>query len=127
MNISLEPNDVITVPRAEMVYVVGAVNRAGAFVLNQRSSISALQALSRAEGLGTYSAASSSKIIRRREGQPVEVQVDLKKILAGQSPDVPLYANDILFIPTSTAKRAGSKTVEAIIQIATGVAIYHRF
>src|ERR1041385_2416422 len=63
-NIKILPNDVITVPRAELVYVVGAVNKAGAFPLREHETMSVLQALSLAEGLGANHAAGDSKILR---------------------------------------------------------------
>ena len=45
LNIPIQPRDVIAVPRADMVYVIGGVNRAGRFVLNDRESVTVLQAL----------------------------------------------------------------------------------
>lgn len=126
-NIKIKPNDVIAVPKAEMVYVVGAVTRSGAFVLSEKESISVLQAISLAEGLEKTSSASRAKIIRRGESnQRVEIPADLKKILAGQAPDLQLYANDILFVPSSMAKTATLRALEAAIQVGTGVAIYRR-
>lgn len=126
-NIVVKPNDVISVPKAEMVYVVGAVIKSGAFVLNQRESMSVLQAVSMAEGLEKTSAASRAKIIRRGEANSrIEIPADLKKILAGQKPDMPLYANDILFVPSSAAKTASLRMFEAAISVGTGLAIYRR-
>src|SRR5436190_188886 len=45
-NILIRPNDLLTVPAAEMVYVIGAVRKPGGFGLADRGGISALQALS---------------------------------------------------------------------------------
>ena len=56
----------------------------------------------------------------------VEIPVDLKKVLSGKGGDVPLLANDILFVPTSVAKNAALRTMEAVVQMATGVVIYSR-
>src|SRR6267143_1531084 len=39
-NIAIQPNDIISVPRAETIYVLGAVNKAGGFVLNDRDALS---------------------------------------------------------------------------------------
>jgi polysaccharide biosynthesis/export protein len=126
-NIKIKPNDVVSIPKAEMVYVVGAVTKSGAFVLNERESISVLQALSMAEGLEKTSSAGRAKIIRRGESnQRIEIPADLNKILSGKSPDVQLYANDILFVPNSTAKSVSLRALEAAIQVGTGVAIYRR-
>jgi polysaccharide export outer membrane protein len=127
-NIKIKPNDVISVPKAEMVYVVGAVNKSGAFILSERESISVLQAVSMAEGLGRTSAPGRAKIIRRGESnERIEIPADVKKILSGQASDLPLYANDILFIPNSATKSASIRAIEAAIQVGTGLAIYGRY
>ena len=55
-NITIRPNDIISIPRAEHVYVLGAVKRAGPFALNDRDTISVLQAISLAEGLNNTAA-----------------------------------------------------------------------
>jgi hypothetical protein len=47
--------------------------------------------------------------------------------LNGQESDVPLYPEDILFIPNNAAKTASARAIEALIQVGTGVAIYSRF
>jgi polysaccharide biosynthesis/export protein len=125
-NILMMPHDVITVPRAELVYVIGDVNKAGGFILTERSNMSVLQALSLAEGLDRTANTSHTKILRLEPGQEqrTEIVVNLKKILDGTSNDVPLQAGDILFVPGSTAKKAGARTLEAVVQAAVGVAIW---
>jgi polysaccharide export outer membrane protein len=124
-NIMIEPTDVISVPRADLVYIVGAVRRPGGFVLNERENMTVLQALSMAEGLEKTSAPKRAKIIRRAmTTSRAEIPVNLVEILSGKSPDVPLFANDILFIPNSGAKSVGYRTIEAVIQVGTGVAIF---
>jgi polysaccharide biosynthesis/export protein len=126
-NIKIKPNDVIAVPKAELVYVVGAVIKPGGYVLSERESISVLQAISMSSGLEKTSSPSRAKIIRRGESnQRLEIPADVRKILAGQSPDLQLYANDILFIPTSMPKSVSLRVLEAAIQVGTGVAIYRR-
>jgi polysaccharide export outer membrane protein len=125
-NIPVLPHDVISVPKADLVYVVGCVKKSGGFVLSEREKISVLQALSLAEGLAPGAAGGSAKILRAvgTSDNRVEIPVDLKKLLAGKGGDVPLLANDILFVPTSVAKNAALRTMEAAISIGTGIAIY---
>jgi hypothetical protein len=48
--------------------------------------------------------------------------VDLKKILAGQSEDVPLLAGDVLVVPGSTGKHAIYRALDAAITAGTFVA-----
>jgi len=120
-NIEVKPYDVISIPRAELVYVIGAVKRAGGFVLNEREHISVLQALSMAEGLDRLASGKSAKILRSSDGstERTEIPVDVTKILAGKTSDVSMQANDILFIPTSTAKSVGVRSIDAAIQMGT--------
>jgi polysaccharide export outer membrane protein len=128
-NIFVRPYDVIAVPGAEMVYVVGNVKRSGRIPLGGRSSISALEALSMAEGLDLKAAPSRARIMRPSGTTPTagrtEIPVNLAKILSGKSSDVFLQPNDILFVPNSAAKGITSRAIEVALQIGTGVLIYH--
>jgi len=128
-NIFVEPYDVIAVPGAEVVYVVGNVKKSGRIPLGGRSSISALETLSLAEGLDAKAAPSRARIMRPSEASPtagrVEIPVNLAKILSGKSSDVYLQPNDILFVPNSTAKSVTTRAVEVALQIAVGVLILH--
>jgi polysaccharide export outer membrane protein len=125
-NILIYPHDVITVPRADMVYVVGQVTKAGGFVLGEREHMSVLQALALAGGLERDAAPGNAKILRSLEGaaQRQEIAVNLKRIVVGKDKDVPLESGDILFIPSSTSKRAAVKAAEAAVQTLTGVVIW---
>ena len=127
-NITVLPDDVISVPRGEMVYVTGQVMRSGGFVLNERESMSVLQALSLAGGLDRAAQAQNSRILRATKGDSDrrELRLDLKKILAGSAEDVSLRPDDILFIPASAPKKAALRAVEAAIQLGTGVVIWRR-
>jgi polysaccharide export outer membrane protein len=60
------------------------------------------------------------------ERPPQETQISLKNILAAKSPDINLQPDDILFVPTSTGKKVATRTLEAIVQTASGMAIYAR-
>ena len=127
LNIPIEPLDIISVSKAEVVYVVGDVGKPGGFVVEDRESISVLQAIALAEGLNGTAAKSSARIIRRSEdGTRSEIPLDLKKILSGKSPDVTLAANDILFVPNSAAKSAAKRAAEATVGTISGILIYRR-
>jgi polysaccharide export outer membrane protein len=120
-NIHIKPKDVISVPRADIIYVIGAVKKAGGYALNDNGTRSALQILSLAEGLEKTAAGNRARIMRGIPGSNArdEIPIDLKKILAGKSPDVPLKADDILFVPTSGAKSAGFRTLDILTASAT--------
>jgi polysaccharide export outer membrane protein len=125
-NIQIFPHDVISVPKADMVYVIGEVRRSGGFVLGEHQTISVLQALSMAEGLNTGADTRHAKILRLKKeaDQREELHVDVKGVLAGKKPDLPLQGDDILFIPGSTGKKAALRGLEAALQTGTGLAIW---
>lgn len=126
-NILLRPGDVVSVPRGELVYVVGDVKKAGGFVLSRHRTISVLEALTMAEGLGPDSAAGSARILRPNpngEGDHTLIPVNVTKIFEGKEPDVRLYADDILFVPHSGFKVGSRRAIEAAIGITTGVLVY---
>jgi polysaccharide export outer membrane protein len=127
-NIKVLANDVVTVPKADMVYVIGAVKRSGGFVLSEKEQISVLQALSLAEGVDRVAGPKNAKILRQASpgSERTIIAVNVQRILEGQSQDVALCANDILFIPTSAAKNAGIRALEATIQMGTGLVIWRR-
>jgi polysaccharide export outer membrane protein len=124
-NVLLKPTDVISVPKAELVYVMGSVNKPGGFVLDEKPNLSVVQAVAMAEGLGRTSAGKHARIIRQgANGSHTEIPVDLNKILAGKAPDVPMFGRDILFVPNSKAKSAAYRGAEAAIATGTGLAIF---
>jgi polysaccharide export outer membrane protein len=128
LNIAIRPFDVVSVPQAEIVYVVGQVRKPGGFAMQGRGGTTILQALSLAEGLDRTAAPQKARVIRR--GGPNgddDLPVDVSKILAGKAKDLPLRANDVLFIPNNLSKSVGTKTLETVLQVATGVVIYGRY
>ena len=93
---------------------------------NEGTSI--LQAIALAGGLDSTAAPKKARVLRRSNlGSPEDIPVDVSAILAGKSRDLTLHANDVLFIPINAAKSASKRTVEAMIQAATGVVIYGRY
>jgi polysaccharide export outer membrane protein len=125
-NINVLSGDVITVPKADMVYVVGAVRKAGGFPLAEKEQISVLQAVSLAEGLDKIARAKGARILRQSNpgAERTELTVNVEKILDGRAQDVALQANDILFIPNSLAKSTSMRVLDAAIQAGTGIAIW---
>jgi polysaccharide export outer membrane protein len=127
-NILIRPSDVLTVPTAQMVYVIGEVRKPGKFPLVEQQNISVLEVLSMAEGFASTAAPASARILRTPPGatQPTETAVDLKKIMSGKAQNITLQANDILFVPSNSNKKAATKALDAIISTATGVVIFRR-
>lgn len=126
-NVLISPNDIISIPKAEIVYVLGNVRKAGGFQLSSHPTISLLQALSLAEGMDHDAAPQRAKIIRQApgsDGKAIEIPVDIRKITDSKAPDIPLQGNDVLFVPNSASRSGTRRAAEAILQAATGLAIY---
>ena len=125
-NITLEAGDIVTVPHAGIVYVLGAVTRPGGFVLaNDRTELSILKILALAGGM-TQTAKSDHVVIIRKndQGQQHEIQIDLKKILKRQAEDIQLQPSDVVYVPDSKAKAALLKAAELGVALGTGIALY---
>jgi polysaccharide export outer membrane protein len=126
-NIPLVGGDVVTVPRAGVVYVVGAVDKPGGFVLaSDREQMTTLKVLALAGGLRSTAKPRQAVILRKNSdtGQRQEVPVDVSKILERKAEDVRLQANDILFVPDSTGKKALRRTGELGLGIVSGLALF---
>jgi len=86
--------DIITVQKAESIYVIGGV--ANPKQIFSRSEITVSRAIASAGGL-TKGADAKKIIIYRREGsETVRIEADLDKIKANQATDLVLKANDIV-------------------------------
>jgi polysaccharide export outer membrane protein len=122
LNLTLDGGEDIRVPEAGRVFVLGRVKKAGSFFITDGSESSVLKALAMSDGLDTFP--STKAYIYRVEGGiggRNEIPIELKRILDRKSPDVPLLANDILYIPDATGVRASLKVLETSIGIAAGL------
>ncbi len=134
LNVPIFPGDTVTIPPGGIVYVVGAVNKPGGFVISiEQENMTVLQALALAENAKSTAARDKAMIVRRGTGPNNdkspgaardEIPVKLSQIMSGKAPDVCLQPNDILFIPDSGSKKAFSRGAEAAVQMATGLAIW---
>jgi polysaccharide export outer membrane protein len=126
----LRPRDTVNVPRAQVIYVLGDVRRPGGFPLRDEERLTALQALALAEGSNPTAAIKAARVIHKDAASAAastdEREIDLRSILAGKTKDFVLEPNDILFVPTSAAKRTSMKIAEAAVQMAVGAVIFRR-
>lgn len=102
-DILLQPYDVISVERAEMVYINGEVGRVGSIELGERDSISVTQALTQAGGFSRDAKKDKVRVLRPVENTTRRAEIDLnvKQILEGNENDFPLLPNDLLYVPHS--------------------------
>jgi polysaccharide export outer membrane protein len=122
LNVTLQGGEEIRVPEAGKVFVLGKVKKPGAYYITGASDSSVMRALALSEGLDTFS--SPKAYIYRTEagsGGRSEIPIELKKIMNRKAPDVPLMANDILYIPDQSGLRASLKVLETTVGIGAGV------
>jgi polysaccharide export outer membrane protein len=128
LNIPVFPGDRVTIPHAGIVYVVGSVIKPGGFTMRSNGEgMTVLQALALAGDTKTTAIRNQTVIIRKDPQSPdgrKQIPVELKKVLSGKVSDPVLQADDILFIPDSTGQRILRRSLEAVLQTTTGIAVY---
>jgi polysaccharide export outer membrane protein len=122
LNVMLHGGEEVLVPEALKIYVVGNVKKPGAYPVRNDEETTILQLLALSEGLTPYSAKVAYVYRRLPGGSKTEVPVPLAKIMKRQSPDVPLQANDILYIPDNNGKRLTAETLDRIAGLGTATA-----
>ena len=125
-NVFLKPGDTVMVSSAGIIYVSGDVKTPGGYVMNSDENLTVLQALALAQGLNPTASTKNVRIIRRNAGELKQIPVELKQIMAAKAPDIRLESEDVLFVPNSASKSAARRSLESIVQVATGMAIYRR-
>ncbi len=130
-NLKLSGGEEVRVPEVGKVFVVGNVKRPGAYPLHDLSETTVLKMLALAEGLAPF-AAKEAFVIRRddRSGARNEIPIALRKILERKAPDVALLANDILYVPDNSGRRATAAVLDRFVGFgaatASGVLIWRR-
>jgi polysaccharide export outer membrane protein len=124
-NVTLHPHDIVSVPTAAVVYVLGEVNHPGAYDFGS-PEISVLSALARAGGSNRNADASHVRVLRVAPGQTDRVQsvMNLTKMLAGKAPEFFLEAQDIFYIPTNKGKVVTNRALEAIVGTGSSIAVF---
>jgi polysaccharide export outer membrane protein len=127
-NVPVYGGDVVSVPRAGIVYVLGAgVAQPGGYVMqNHGDQITVLKAVALAHGLTGYAKADSAVILRTNPatGEKDQIPVQINKVQNHKADDVVMKSSDILYVPDSTGKKVLVKGVEAAVGVGSGVAIY---
>jgi polysaccharide export outer membrane protein len=115
LNLTLTGGEEVRVPEIGKIYVMGNVKRSGAFPVQDGSDTTVMQMLALAEGLTQFSNRQAFIYRKEASGNKNEIAVPLDKIMKRQAPDVPLIANDILYIPDNHGKRLSIAVVEKIL------------
>ena len=126
-DVQIYPGDLVLVPRAGIVYVLGEVNRPGGFVMQDSGKITLLQALTQAGG-ASRSASLNRAVLLRKDAQGYATnKLHVGRIARGQDPDLELQANDIVFVPNNRLKDVinGTQSVATSVGSASIYAVVH--
>jgi polysaccharide biosynthesis/export protein len=114
-NLKLTGGEEVRVPEAGKVYVVGNVKRPGAFPVQDGAETSVLKVLAVAEGLAPFAGKQAYVYRREASGSKNEIPIELSRIMQRKAPDVPLLANDVLYIPDNHGRRIGLAALEKLL------------
>ncbi len=121
VNMRLTGGEELRVPEAGKLFVVGNVKRPGAFPFQDNQQTTVLKAIAMAEGLIPFAGNEAFILRREASGTKNEIHVNLKLILQRKSPDMPLMANDVLYVPDAKGTRAALMLIEKLALYGSGV------
>jgi polysaccharide export outer membrane protein len=109
VNIKLESGDVLYVPRrkASNFYVIGDVKVPGPFTIPRGVTVTAAQAVTYAGGTLATAKQGKGFLMRHGPNGHESMAVNFKAIIEGKEPDIPIQADDIIFIPNSAVRTIG--------------------
>jgi polysaccharide biosynthesis/export protein len=127
LNIPIFAGDVISVPEkiSRFYYVLGDVNKGGAFEIKRGESITLTKALAAAGGfMGTAKKGKSVVIRKKADGSDEQIPINAGNVLKGKQADMLLLDNDVVFIPGSTTKAVGRTVLNSIGTIVNSFIYY---
>lgn len=122
-DVLVRPGDTVIVPKAGIVYVLGDVAHPGGYVMQYDSKLTVLQAIALASGAAKTASERRVRLVRNVDGQTLSINLPLRDMERGREPDLPLRANDILYVPFSLAKNI-SLGIAQITAAASSALIY---
>jgi polysaccharide biosynthesis/export protein len=122
-NIQIYPGDLVLVPRAGIVYVLGDVNRPGGFVMQDNGKITVLQAMAQAGGTTSTAAADKAVLLHKNGSGYLPDKLHLGNISRGKERDLELQPNDIVFVPNNKLKNA-LRTTQSVVTSMGSASIY---
>ena len=111
-DIVLQSYDVVTVDRAELIYIAGEVAKPGTIELGEREFVTVTQALTMVGGFTRDAKRSDVRVLRPvlTTNRRSEIPIDLTSIYDGKGNDFPLLPNDVLYV-----SRSGVRTVYTVL------------
>jgi polysaccharide export outer membrane protein len=117
-NVTIYPGDTVIVPKAGVIYVLGEVNRPGAFLMENNTSISLLKSIALAGSTTKLASLKHVWIVKKSSEGTEYTEVSLDRIYHAKAADLQLHAEDVVFVPVSNVKTYGVLGIQAAIQAA---------
>ena len=103
-DVLVRPGDTVLVPKAGIVYILGDVAHPGGYVMQNDSQLTVLQAIALAAGTSKTASEKRVRLVRSVDGLTQSIDLPLRDMERGRQPDLPLQANDIVYVPFSLGK-----------------------
>jgi polysaccharide export outer membrane protein len=118
------PGDIVVVPKAAVVWVMGDVAKPGGYAIATNDSrLTVLQAIAMAGSANKTAMQSHVKLIRKTLQGQQELPIQLSAIQKGKQPDLILQPDDVLYVPFSWMKNT-AVSAASIAASTSSAAIY---
>jgi polysaccharide biosynthesis/export protein len=119
-SILVRPGDSVIIPRAGIVYVLGAVARPGGYVMQEDGSLNVAEALALSGGTQMQAHTSGLRVIRRNpDGTVLDFSLSYDGIAKGAQTPLELQARDIVYVPMDKLKATFASTANIIGEAAS--------
>lgn len=124
-DIVLEPFDVVTVEKAELIYVNGALGHVGGIDLQEKDSMSVTQLVTMAGGLRPEARPEKARILRPvlNTSKRAEIPLNITRIMEGKDTDFAVMPNDLLYVPAKSGFTLDSKSILILVPLAVSLSV----
>ena len=120
----VNPGDIVIVPKAGVVYILGDVARPGGYTItDNEAKLSVLELVARAGGTAPSAVPSQAKLIHKTESGYETTPLALSNIQKGKQADMALHVNDVIWVPFSYLRNMASQGSQFAASVA-GASIY---
>lgn len=119
------PGDTVVVPRASLAYVLGDVKLPGGYTMtNNAGQLTILELVARAGGTNHSAVPSHARLIHRTANGFKDEPLPLSDMQKGKLPDLPLAADDIVYVPFSYVRNT-AVNLSALLAAVGSATVYH--
>lgn len=125
-SVLVRPGDSVFVPRAGVVYVLGAVTRPGGYLMQEDGKLNVAEALALSGGTVLQANTGGLRVIRRNpDGTVLDFPLSYDAIAKGTQVPLALEPQDIVYVPMSKLKNVMTSATSIIGQ--AGIAAIYTF